>query len=113
MYRLNMNICTIYVYIDYCKDACNKANLVKFTFSHYRSVGPVAQWITRLTTNQKIAGSSPARIDFLGLTNTEVRNKMLFPFTQLHQLLIENLKVTINSPILKEGWRSFFKINKC
>jgi hypothetical protein len=23
----------------------------------------VAQWITRLTTNQKIAGSSPARID--------------------------------------------------
>jgi hypothetical protein len=25
--------------------------------------GPVAQWITRLTTNQKIAGSSPARID--------------------------------------------------
>jgi hypothetical protein len=24
--------------------------------------GPVAQWTTRLTTNQKIAGSSPARI---------------------------------------------------
>jgi hypothetical protein len=52
----------------------------------------VAQWITRLTTNQKIAGSSPARIDFSGLTNTEVRNKMLLPITvrtQLHQLLIE------------------------
>jgi hypothetical protein len=24
--------------------------------------GPVAQWITRLTTDQKIAGSNPARI---------------------------------------------------
>jgi hypothetical protein len=27
--------------------------------------GPVAQWTTRLTTNQKIAGSSPARITCL------------------------------------------------
>ncbi len=27
--------------------------------------GPVAQWTTRLTTNQKIAGSSPARIDII------------------------------------------------
>ncbi len=27
--------------------------------------GPVAQWTTRLTTNQKIAGSSPARIGYL------------------------------------------------
>ncbi len=26
------------------------------------TTGPVAQWTTRLTTNQKIAGSSPARI---------------------------------------------------
>ncbi len=26
--------------------------------------GPVAQWTTRLTTNQKIAGSSPARIAY-------------------------------------------------
>ena len=25
--------------------------------------GSVAQWITRLTTNQEIAGSSPARLD--------------------------------------------------
>jgi hypothetical protein len=25
--------------------------------------GPVAQWIARLTMNQKIAGSNPARID--------------------------------------------------
>ena len=24
--------------------------------------GPMAQWITRLTTDQKIAGSNPARI---------------------------------------------------
>ena len=28
----------------------------------YISKGPVAQWITRLTTDQKIAGSNPARI---------------------------------------------------
>jgi hypothetical protein len=26
--------------------------------------GSVAQWITRLTTNQEIAGSIPARLDF-------------------------------------------------
>ena len=26
-------------------------------------LGPVAQWITRLTTDQKIAGSNPAGID--------------------------------------------------
>ncbi len=30
--------------------------------------GPVAQWTTRLTTNQKIAGSSPARIDSILVT---------------------------------------------
>ena len=29
----------------------------------YISKGPVAQWITRLTTDQKIAGSNPARIE--------------------------------------------------
>jgi hypothetical protein len=27
----------------------------------------------------------------------------------LHQLLIENLKVTINSPVQKEGWRFFLQ----
>ena len=27
-----------------------------------RSVGPVAQWITRLTTDQKIPGSNPGRV---------------------------------------------------
>ena len=27
-------------------------------------VGPVAQWITRLTTDQKIPGSSPGRFVF-------------------------------------------------
>jgi hypothetical protein len=27
--------------------------------------GSVAQWITRLTTNQEIAGSIPARLEFL------------------------------------------------
>ena len=27
------------------------------------SQGSVAQWITRLTTNQEIAGSTPARVD--------------------------------------------------
>ena len=26
------------------------------------TLGPVAQWITRLTTNQEIAGSTPARV---------------------------------------------------
>jgi hypothetical protein len=33
--------------------------------------GPVAQWSTRLTTKQKNAGSSPARIEFLLLCYTE------------------------------------------
>ena len=27
--------------------------------------GPVAQWITRLTTNQAIAGSTPARVEYI------------------------------------------------
>ena len=27
------------------------------------SIGPVAQWITRLTTDQKIPGSNPGRFD--------------------------------------------------
>ena len=26
--------------------------------------GPVAQWITRLTTDQKIPGSNPGKVDF-------------------------------------------------
>ena len=29
--------------------------------------GPVAQWITRLTTDQKIAGSNPAGIETFSL----------------------------------------------
>ncbi len=28
------------------------------------NTGPVAQWITRLTTNQEIVGSSPTRLGF-------------------------------------------------
>jgi hypothetical protein len=32
-------------------------------------IGSVAQWITRLTTNQEIAGSIPARLDFLKQIN--------------------------------------------
>ena len=27
--------------------------------------GSVAQWITRLTTNQEIAGSTPARVEYI------------------------------------------------
>ena len=29
------------------------------------SIGLVAQWITRLTTDQKIPGSNPGKVDFL------------------------------------------------
>ena len=42
-------------------------SLLKFTFasSSFKKganvVGPVAQWITRLTTDQKIPGSNPGR----------------------------------------------------
>jgi hypothetical protein len=32
--------------------------------------GPVAQWITRLPTEQKIAGSIPAWIEILNLEET-------------------------------------------
>ncbi len=35
-----------------------------FVMSEIDMIGSVAQWITRLTTNQEIAGSSPARIGF-------------------------------------------------
>ena len=31
-------------------------------FDPHRPTGPVAQWITRLTTDQKIPGSNPGRI---------------------------------------------------
>lgn len=30
---------------------------------HYKQVGSVAQWITRLTTDQKIPGSNPGRLE--------------------------------------------------
>ena len=32
-------------------------------FDPHRLTGPVAQWITRLTTDQKIPGSNPGRIE--------------------------------------------------
>jgi hypothetical protein len=38
------------------------AIFVSFPGTYSCTRGPVAQWTTRLTTNQKIAGSSPARI---------------------------------------------------
>ena len=31
----------------------------------WTSAGLVAQWITRLTTDQKIPGSNPGKVDFL------------------------------------------------
>ena len=41
------------------------------------TLGPVAQWITRLTTNQEIAGSTPARVVacfFIYFTSTNKTN---------------------------------------
>ena len=32
--------------------------------SHILQHGPVAQWITRLTTDQKIPGSTPGRLEY-------------------------------------------------
>ena len=34
------------------------------TFTKQLLSGPVAQWITRLTTDQKIPGSNPGKVDF-------------------------------------------------
>ena len=41
--------------------------------------GPVAQWIRRLTSDQKIAGSSPARVVFL-LQGKQLLYKPLFVY---------------------------------
>ena len=42
------------------------AYFVKLTFSFFSNfLGPVAQWIRHLTTNQGIPGSSPCRVDFV------------------------------------------------
>ncbi len=47
----------------------SRGQYVQYMAIDYDIRGPLAQWITRLTTNQKIACSSPARIgSFLYVT---------------------------------------------
>jgi hypothetical protein len=41
------------------------------------NVGPVAQWITRLTTDQKIPGSNPGRLELF------IVNKFLLYITKI------------------------------
>ena len=41
-----------------------KNSAVVTTSENYLPTGPMAQWIRHLTTNQGIAGSSPARVKF-------------------------------------------------
>ena len=51
--------------------------------------GLVAQWITRLTTDQKIAGSNPARIDLFlrnsHLTKRRTSTRTFYRRRTLHQ----------------------------
>ena len=42
-----------------------------------KSMGPVAQRITRLTTDQKIPGSNPGRIDFNFFFHSNLHNILL------------------------------------
>ena len=54
----------------------NIKNIVDLLLEHLQrntmcpSAGPVAQWITRLTTDQKIPGSNPGRFDAFQLGST-------------------------------------------
>ena len=79
--------------------------------------GPVAQWTTRLTTNQKIAGSNPARVDFylffladLRTTANPIIRTMIptsVPFipTNLYSTLICTVGVTF---IVKQRLHTYF-----
>jgi hypothetical protein len=69
--------------------------------------GPVAQWTTRLTTNQKIAGSSPARIgNFLHVTKGDLEENEMGthlacirgPVAQWTTRLTTNQKIAGSSP---------------
>ena len=47
------------------RDMSQQIHSLASTFSdYYRQLGLVAQWIRHLTTNQGIAGSSPAKIKY-------------------------------------------------
>lgn len=56
-----------------------------------RTRGPVAQWIRRLTSDQKIAGSSPARVVFYYMFNTRPLTVLRIYFS------IASLCVTMNT----------------
>ena len=49
------------------------------------TAGPVAQWITRLTTDQKIPGSNPGRFGNFSGNITELLSKYV-PYMQSHRL---------------------------
>ena len=54
---------------------CSQTSQVQFFANYFTkniltaeiTYGPVAQWITRLTTDQKIPGSTPGRIEVIVL----------------------------------------------
>jgi hypothetical protein len=56
----------------------NRSECGNLGFRRLESEGPVAQWITRLTTDQKNAGSNPARIVFSSLVHFHVRRLNFF-----------------------------------
>ena len=47
-----------------CNTECKNVTGADLSYTVSIKKGPVAQWIRHPTTNQKIAGSSPARIKF-------------------------------------------------
>ena len=73
--------------------------LVRYGFRHSCRLasGPVAQWITRLTTDQKIPGSNPGRFDTFqpGMTSN------LAPTLDLSEILTSQL------------WAAFSLTPKC
>ena len=52
--------------------------MYNYAFIPIYFIGPVAQWIRHLTSNQGIAGSSPARVVFMFLFVTKFL-KIKFP----------------------------------
>ncbi|XP_062518512.1 uncharacterized protein LOC134193690 [Corticium candelabrum] len=60
----------------------------------YHSAGPVAQWITRLTTDQKIPGSSPGRdVDVVHSIDNDRLSKLHLPTGRIKRRIRQLKKV--------------------
>ena len=97
----------------------NFITISKYYFKFYKQIilyiivltGSVAQWITRLTTNQEIAGSIPARLELffiflIHLVAFEDKSRSKDSFICLH-----SLRYLSKSLLLKNTLVFFYKWN--